>query len=366
MAPARRGILAAIDGASKDLDPGCFALVMATGIVSIAAFQQGMGRVALWLFRLNETAYAVLWLLTLFRAASRFPRMRHDLSDPVRGPGFLTLVAGTCILGSQCVVVAGDFVAGAALWAAGVVLWVVLIYAFFTAIAVSESKVPLEKGINGGWLLAAVSTQSIAALGAFVAPHLRGFEEGALFFTLVMFLLGCMLYLLMIILIFYRFMFFRLTPHDLTPPYWIDMGAVAVTTLAGANLILRAAGWPFLAGLLHFLTGFTLLFWVVATWWIPWLLILSFWRHAWKHVPIRYDPRYWSLAFPLGMYAACTFRLADATGLAFLYLIPRVFVYVAMLVWAATFAGMLHAVVKGRAAVFSTGGRSAPPRPLGR
>jgi hypothetical protein len=40
-----------------------------------------------------------------------------------------------------------------------------------------------------------------------------------------MFLLGCMLYLLLITLIFYRFTFVNVTLQALTPPYWINMGS---------------------------------------------------------------------------------------------------------------------------------------------
>ncbi len=57
-----------------------------------------------------------------------------------------------------------------------------------------------------------------------------------------MFLLGCMLYLPLITLIFYRFTFVNVTTAALTPPYWINMGAVAITTLAGARLIHCRAG----------------------------------------------------------------------------------------------------------------------------
>ena len=48
-----------------ELFPGYFALVMATGIVSIAAFLLDMPFVAYPLLVINGAAYLVLWLLTL-------------------------------------------------------------------------------------------------------------------------------------------------------------------------------------------------------------------------------------------------------------------------------------------------------------
>src|SRR5690606_23214038 len=102
----------------------------------------------------------------------------------------------------------------------------------------------------------------------------------------------------------YRFTFLPLASANLTPPYWISMGAVAITTLAGANLLLSAGDSPLLEELRPFLKGFTLFFWAAGTWWIPLLVLLGAWRHLVRRLPLRYDPQYWGMVFPLGMYAA--------------------------------------------------------------
>ena len=49
-----------------------------------------------------------------------------------------------------------------------------------------------------------------------------------------------MLYIWIISLIFFRYTFFTLSPADLSPPYWINMGAVAISTLAGTMLVAAA------------------------------------------------------------------------------------------------------------------------------
>jgi tellurite resistance protein TehA-like permease len=222
-------------------------------------------------------------------------------------------------------------------------------YTFFTAVTVRENKPPLESGLNGAWLIAAVATQSVSVLGTLLAAHFRAYSEALLFFTLCMFLLGCMLYLLLITLIFYRFTFLTLPTSALTPPYWINMGAVAITTLAGARLILAAPDWSFLAEILPFLKGFTLFFWAAGTWWIPLLLILGFWRHVYRRFPLRYDPQYWGMVFPFGMYTVCTFQLAKAINFEPLLVIPRYFVYIALAAWLATCFGLIHSLLFKRA-----------------
>lgn len=327
--------------AAADLFPGYFALVMATGIISIACFLLGMKTIALVLLVINIVAYIVLCLLLLVRLLFFFSRVKSDLGDHVRGPGFFTVVAGTCVLGSALLIVIDRYRPALVLWFAGIGLWILIMYSFFTAMTVRENKPSIEAGLNGGWLLAVVATQSISVLGTLLVTRVADYREPILFFTLCMFLLGCMLYLPLITLIFYRFTFVNVTLASLTPPYWINMGAVAITTLAGARLIIAAPGWSLLNEVVPFLKGFTLFFWAAATWWIPLLLALGFWRHVYKRFPLKYDPQYWGMVFPFGMYTVCTFQLANALGFPPLMVIPRYFIYLALAGWIAASLGLL-------------------------
>ena len=339
-----------ITEAIAGLFPGYFALVMATGIVSIAAFLLEIPFIPWPLLYINIAAYAVLVMMLAVRLVLFFPRVRADITNHARGPGFFTVVAGTCVLGSQLIIVGSYYDAAAILWYLGLFLWAVIMYTFFTAVTVLENKPRLESGLNGAWLIATVATQSISVLGTLLAGHFAPYSQVVLFFTLCMFLIGCMLYLLLITLIFYRFTFLDLTIETLTPPYWINMGAVAITTLAGARLILAGAEWDFLREIGPFLKGFTLFFWAGGTWWIPLLLALGFWRHVYKRFPLRYDPQYWGMVFPLGMYTACTIQISRAIDFEPLMIIPRVFIYLALAAWLLVSFGLLYSLIPAKAA----------------
>ncbi|QIE54717.1 C4-dicarboxylate ABC transporter [Pikeienuella piscinae] len=342
--PVRGRLIAALRAGARGLFPGYFALVMATGVISIACEHLGMRTIALALVAVNWVAYPTLCALTLARAI-RFPRLLMlDLFDHRKAPGFFTLVAGTCVLGTQNVVVLGLREVAIPLWWLGVGLWFVVMYAFFTAVTVRVRKPLIGQGINGAWLIVSVATQSVVVLR--VAIDASAAPPPAIQFQMItMFMIGSMLYLAIIPLIFYRLTFATLKHAEFSPPYWINMGAVAISALAGSLLIQRAEIWPLVGQLLPVIQGFTVLFWATATWWIPFLFTLMIWRYFWKGDRIRYEPAVWSMIFPLGMYTTSTFQFDRAMGYGFLDPIPGVLVFVALAAWAPAAVGLLRRVV---------------------
>jgi len=333
----------------KTMSPSYFGMAMATGIVSIAAHLLGYEHVAWSLFQLNLVIFSVLCLLLLTRLW-RFPRdVRADFVDHLRGPGFFTVVAACGVLGGQCILIAGSLRWAMVLWVAALLLWITLTYAIFAVFTVKEHKPPLDEGINGGWLLAVVATQSLAVLATLLAARIaQPFKLEMNFFALSMWLWGGMLYIWLMSLIFYRYTFFRFSPADLSPPYWINMGAMAISTLVGSLLILNAPDAPFLLSLLPFIKGFTVFYWATGTWWIPMLLVLAVWRHGVMRFPLRYDPLYWGAVFPLGMYAACTQQMMEAMSFDFLGLLPQIFLSIAVAAWTITFVGFLRSLFDRR------------------
>ncbi|MBU2485047.1 MAG: tellurite resistance/C4-dicarboxylate transporter family protein, partial [Alphaproteobacteria bacterium] len=155
----------------QNLSPAYFGMVMATGIVALAAYQVGLYWLAWGLTTIAILTYLVLWSLTFLRVY-RHPRLFFgDMIDHLRGPGFFTMVAASGIVGSQFVVMAEAMSLGFAFWFLALFLWIILTYTIFTAFTVKEEKPTLDKGISGAWLLAVVATQSIAVLAALLAAH---------------------------------------------------------------------------------------------------------------------------------------------------------------------------------------------------
>jgi tellurite resistance protein TehA-like permease len=54
-----------------------------------------------------------------------------------------------------------------------------------------------------------------------------------------------------------------------------------------------------------------------------------------------YDVRRWSTVFPVGMYAACSFGVAQVEGSGGIERFARIWIWIALVVWLAVFGGLL-------------------------
>lgn len=320
------------------LYPGSFALVMATGIISNALYLENVHSLSNALIAVNLLAYPWLLAATLLRAL-RVPRaMWSDLTNPRLVFSFFTMVAATDVLGAG---IALRGFAGVALgmWLFAFALWFVLIYLSFGVLTFLNTAHGANV-VHGGWLIAIVGTQSLVVLGTQIAPAL---PSAPLIFVLLHMLwgIGLALYGIFITLFAHRIFFFDIEPDDITPLLWVVMGAAAISTNAGSTLILTDSGVHFLLTMRGFIDGVTLIMWAWATWWIPLLLLFGVWKHVICRVPVRYTPMFWSLVFPLGMYALASLRLSLAADVSALRMMSATMVWVALAAWAMTAAGLI-------------------------
>lgn len=333
-------------------------MVMATGIVSIAARLLGYPKIGWVLLAINVGVYPLLWIITLCRLVRYAHAVRADFPDHQRGPGFLTLIAATAVLGSQSSAYDMSPAVSLCLLVASLVLWFLLIYAFMTAMTISQRKPNLQTGLDGTWLLLVVATEACAILAVAVAGTATDPIPFA-HLALGLWLLGGLLYLMMITLIFYRWCFVPMTPHDLTEPWWITMGAMAIAALAGSRLLLLAQTTTLFAhDLRPVLFTLTTAFWAMATFWIPQLAILFVAKHVVARDPIRYSVAEWSVVFPIGMYAVATHVYAVAAPAAYLDGVPRVAILIAFAAWVLAFIGAVRVTVRVLAAIFSGRGKA--------
>jgi tellurite resistance protein TehA-like permease len=320
------------------LFPGYFAMVMATGIIAVGADQQNFTWLATVLYVVTGTTYVVLVGLYAARLVLYRDRFVADLTSHQKGFAFLTAVAGTDVLGSASVVLYSWWTVGWVLWFVSLALWAVLLYTALVATILREPKPGLAGGISGTWFLLTVATESVAVLGSLLLA--RNGNELLALICLSAFTLGIVLYLIVMTTLFLRWTFEPLDPKQADPPSWIAAGAVAITVLAGSNLLLAGEPVPLLAATVPFVAGMVVLAWATSTFWFPVMVSIGVWRHLIRRVPLRYEPAYWSLVFPIGMYGAATFRMRLALEIDAVEWLPRLVLAAALVAWTAAFLGL--------------------------
>jgi len=326
--------------AIRDLPPAAFAFVMATGIISVGADAFGPA----WLSRALLVAAAAGLVVLAGMLLARLVRYPANVAADARAPektfGFFTIVAGAEVVGVR-LDAAGHPMVTAVLAMLAAALWLGLTYALPAGLLLTREKGSVLGGVNGTWLLWVVGTQSLAITAAALVkawPAQAGLLAPA---AAALWGIGLVLYLLLVSIILLRWLTVPMTPAALGPPYWILMGATAITVRAGAGLLALPADLPIRVAAGPFVSGFSFVLWSFGTWWIPLLIILGLWRHLAQHWPLTYETALWSVVFPLGMYSVATLAYGKVTKLAFMTPIAHVMLWVAVAAWIAVAAAGL-------------------------
>lgn len=283
---------------------------MGTGIVSIGLLLDHVVLPS----RILLVLCAAIWLALGGGLAARAFRDPGAVRHAARVPAALTGVAGTAVLGNRLALLGWTQVALALL-----VIALVLLLALLLPV-LSHWRTPT----TGASLVLPVSIQSLAVLSAELAPSERSLLllDGAL----AAFALGVVAYAMVIA----RFDFREVGMGR--GDQWITGGALAISTLAAADLVRAARGLGALPDLRDPLEVLAVVLWGMSLWWLAILLASEVLRRR-----LGYDLRRWATVFPLGMYAVCSFILGPVAHVDAMTTFARIWIWVATVVWALVF-----------------------------
>lgn len=341
-------------------------MVMATGIMSIAFQALAFHLLAKILFTLNLILYFVLCIILATRLMLSLSDFIENSINPRHAFLSLTFVVGTNTVGIQLIIFNHAIELALIFWFIALTSWLVCIYLIILGlISIQKWSIVLET-VNGTALLIVVSTVSISLLGIYLLDAKDIVLNYPYWVATGLWFLGVILYLIIATWLFYLLFCRKFEIKNWTAPYWICMGAAAIITLTGSELVIRM---PIMqeGGIIQAIVlCMTVSAWGIGTAWIPYLLLMDvrkfthidqatsipIWikifpwsRLAFGRQFYSYESSSWSRVFPMGMYMTGTLIMSNTTNLQLLGIIPPYWGWFALLIWSLTFIGMLRATV---------------------
>jgi tellurite resistance protein TehA-like permease len=332
----------------RDLNPGDFAFVLATGIISTGTLLLGPSWLSQAMLVIASIGFVLLVVVLVIRLARYRSQMAADFRDPGRVFGFFAVPASCDLLGTRFAS-AGHPIVTTVLACVAAIGWLVLTYGVPASLLLAERREPVLGGVDGTWLLWVVATQSLSTDSSALVPVWPSQSTLLATASVALWSIGLMLYLLLVSLILLRWLTVAMTPATLSPPYWILMGATGITVLAGADILSLPARFAAVSAIAGFVKGVGFVFWSFGTWWIPLLIVLGFWRHVLRKWALRYQPALWAVVFPIGMYSVSTLTFGKTVRLGFMELLGRGVLWVAVAAWLLVAAAFLARLSSQRA-----------------
>jgi len=262
--------------ALEALDPAYFGFVASTGIVPTSSSSCVL-IVARSLAVFNIACYALLLALFTVRTAA-FPKCTlADLRNRDRHWGTLTFIAATNTVGVQfrCSSIPSRWRPRCGVT---IVATPLLLYYLFVTEIIGAGKAGVSERIDGAFLL--IDRLHAVARGPrrVARRTIGGYGNAVVLLSMSYFGSGYVLYFVVVTVVTYRLSTARSVPRRLTGPYWITMGAAAITTLAGTTLGPRLEtfqGWEPYAPVI---IGVTFTRGAIASWVDPLLLVVDIWK----------------------------------------------------------------------------------------
>lgn len=330
------------------LPPGSFAFVMATGIVSIGMDQQGFVVASRILLGIGLVSWVLLMLALTLRCLLHRHRVVADLHDPVVAFGFFTVVAGTDVLAVRLSDISWQV--SAAMLAFATIIGIFLGYGVPWAAALGRAERPVLQHVNGTWFIWVVASQSVATAAASIEPQVSTGRAELAVLAVAAWSVGIVLYAACAVFVALRILLYPFSPADLNPPYWVSMGAMAITVVAGAKVI-EMDSTPIIDATSGLIGGLSVLGWAWATWLIPVLFAVGVWRHLVHKIPLTYEATWWSIVFPLGMYAVAGMYIGRADSLPIVEQIGAMWLWVGAAAWLFAAVQMVRSSVRPRSGV---------------
>ena len=343
------GFLSAVPGGDprqvvRHFTPNWFTANMGTGILALmlALFPYGIwGQhdIAKALWCINGFFFALFSLLFLSRAMFYFASFRRLFQHPVQSlfngaipMGFATIINGFFIiwpLSRISLAVATTF------WWIDVVLSLtsVLLIPYFMFTSHQHS---MER-MTAAWLLPIVPPEVAAASGGLVAPHLApAAAENVIYMSYVLWAISVLLAMGILAILLLRLTLHKLPHQDMAVSSWLTLGplgtgAMAMITLGNADF---ASFHGVLAEMAHFaqMAGLmvALILWGFGLWWMSMAIFFTL-RYLREGLP--FNMGWWGFTFPLGVFNAATYLLADKTGFWVFAPLGAVFTMMLALFW---------------------------------
>jgi tellurite resistance protein TehA-like permease len=282
---------------------------MSTGILSTATQIAGLPVLSRALLVLAVLALLALGVVLV----SRLLTDRRGWVADAGTPASLTGVAATAVIGGRIAALGGTGVAWLLLAVSGL-LWLVLL-----PLVLWHWQVPTV----GASFLICVATEGLAVLAA-TQGAVTG-SRSAVAVGLTAFVLGLILYAVALARFDWRQL--RVGAGD----QWVVAGALAITSLAGAQLVLAGDRLRLLSGVREPLRLLDLAIWAVA---VAGYAVLLGCELRWPRW--HYDIRRWATVFPMGMTAAASFAVAQAERLPPLAVLGHALLWPGLAAWALT------------------------------